>query len=75
MYFHVPRPDPRNPPRLQRVVAQYGSNVKDRSSLRQIFASNGGYAGCATPVKEVSPGQVQPATESVRGCRRREGWD
>lgn len=44
----------------QRVVKQYGPDVKDRSSLRQIFRSNLGYVGCGTPLKEVAGGRVIP---------------
>ena len=69
-----------------RVVKQYGDDVKDRwdtfpqawdelvshiflmvlyrSSLRQIFATNLGYAGCATPLVEVSKGNYHPAVNS-----------
>lgn len=50
----------------ERIVDQYGADVADRSSLRRIFATNRGYAGCGTPLKEVAPGQYHPATESVR---------
>ena len=48
----------------QRVVKQYGDDVSDRSSLRKIFATNLGYAGCKTPLKEVSPGRFQPVVAS-----------
>ncbi|KAF0682814.1 Aste57867_25113 [Aphanomyces stellatus] len=47
-----------------RVVKQYGADVADRSSLKAIFATNLGYAGCNTPLKEISPGQFHPAVES-----------
>eukprot|EP00817_Percolomonadidae_sp_ATCC50343_P003951 CAMPEP_0117429510 /NCGR_PEP_ID=MMETSP0758-20121206/9062_1 /TAXON_ID=63605 /ORGANISM="Percolomonas cosmopolitus, Strain AE-1 (ATCC 50343)" /LENGTH=406 /DNA_ID=CAMNT_0005216627 /DNA_START=18 /DNA_END=1234 /DNA_ORIENTATION=- len=33
----------------QRIIDQYGDDVKDRSSLQQIFCSNLGYRGCAVP--------------------------
>lgn len=47
-----------------RIIKQYGDDVADRSSLRQIFATNLGYAGCATPLAEVKAGQYQPAVNS-----------
>ncbi|RHZ18372.1 hypothetical protein DYB31_004662 [Aphanomyces astaci] len=47
-----------------RVIKQYGDDVSDRSSLKAIFASNLGYAGCNTPLKEISPGQFHPAVDS-----------
>ncbi|CAK4075033.1 unnamed protein product [Aphanomyces euteiches] len=47
-----------------RVVKQYGDDVADRSSLKAIFATNLGYAGCNTPLKEVSPGAFHPAVDS-----------
>ena len=43
-----------------RVVKQYGDDVTNRSSLRAIFRSNRGYAGCATPLKRLPSGRVQP---------------
>eukprot|EP01027_Heterolobosea_sp_BB2_P020411 GEZU01029125.1.p1 GENE.GEZU01029125.1~~GEZU01029125.1.p1 ORF type:complete len:416 (-),score=164.39 GEZU01029125.1:1542-2789(-) len=48
----------------ERIIDQYGEDVKDRSSLRAIFATNLGYAGVRTPVKEVEPGRVIPVVES-----------
>lgn len=42
----------------QRIVEQYGVEVKDTSSLKQIFATNKGYAGCKTPVKVVEGGVI-----------------
>lgn len=42
----------------QRIIEQYGEEVKDRSSLRAIFSSNLGYAGCKTPVKQVEGGVI-----------------
>ncbi|RHY27852.1 hypothetical protein DYB32_006486 [Aphanomyces invadans] len=53
-----------------RVVKQYGDDVSDRTSLRAIFASNLGYAGCNTPLKEVTPGQFHPAVDSRYVDRR-----
>eukprot|EP00744_Colponema_vietnamica_P004143 GILI01006227.1.p1 GENE.GILI01006227.1~~GILI01006227.1.p1 ORF type:complete len:432 (-),score=117.45 GILI01006227.1:54-1286(-) len=47
-----------------RVVRQYGKDVSDTSSLRAIFATNLGYAGCLTPVKDVGNGRVIPLVES-----------
>lgn len=44
----------------ERVVKQYGPDVKDRSSLRQIFRTNMGYVGCGTPLKQVENGRVIP---------------
>ncbi|KAI9906484.1 hypothetical protein PsorP6_004808 [Peronosclerospora sorghi] len=51
-------------PLSDRVVKHYGEDVSDRSSLLQIFRTNSGYAGCATPLTEVSKGQFHPATNS-----------
>uniref|UniRef100_K3W9S0 Opine dehydrogenase domain-containing protein n=1 Tax=Globisporangium ultimum (strain ATCC 200006 / CBS 805.95 / DAOM BR144) TaxID=431595 RepID=K3W9S0_GLOUD len=51
-------------PMGDRVVKQYGEDVADRSSLRQIFMTNLGYAGCATPLTEVAKGQYHPAVNS-----------
>jgi opine dehydrogenase len=51
-------------PMGDRVIKHYGEDVSDRSSLRQIFRSNLGYAGCATPLDEVSPGAFRPALQS-----------
>eukprot|EP00920_Eleutheroschizon_duboscqi_P020129 GHVT01047960.1.p1 GENE.GHVT01047960.1~~GHVT01047960.1.p1 ORF type:complete len:425 (+),score=60.73 GHVT01047960.1:886-2160(+) len=47
----------------ERVVNQYGQDVTDRSSLKTIFASNKGYAGCITPAKQVEGGYM-PAVDS-----------
>uniref|UniRef100_M4BL49 Opine dehydrogenase domain-containing protein n=1 Tax=Hyaloperonospora arabidopsidis (strain Emoy2) TaxID=559515 RepID=M4BL49_HYAAE len=47
-----------------RVVKHYGKDVADRSSLLQIFRTNLGYAGCATPLTEVSKGVFHPAVNS-----------
>eukprot|EP00501_MAST-03F_sp_TOSAG23-6_P001708 GSMAST32.ASY1.ANO1.1781.1 assembled CDS len=46
-----------------RVVKQYGKDVSDRSSLRQIFRSNRGYAGCATPMVKLPGNRVKPLVE------------
>ena len=35
-----------------------------RSSLLSVFNTNLGYAGCATPLMEMSPGRYQPAIKS-----------
>jgi hypothetical protein len=43
-----------------RVVKQYGADVGDASSLRQIFRTNRGYAGCATPLQRLADGRVKP---------------
>ncbi|CEG50121.1 octopine dehydrogenase [Plasmopara halstedii] len=51
-------------PMGDRVVKHYGEDVSDRSSLLQIFRTNRGYAGCATPLTELSKGQYQPAVNS-----------
>ncbi|TFJ86461.1 hypothetical protein NSK_002118 [Nannochloropsis salina CCMP1776] len=48
----------------ERIVNQYGDDVTNRSSLRQIFRSNRGYSSCLTPLKEQSPGRYQPLVES-----------
>jgi opine dehydrogenase len=42
----------------QRIVEQYGVEVKDTSSLKQIFVTNKGYAGCKTPVIPVEGGVI-----------------
>eukprot|EP00922_Rhytidocystis_sp_ex-Travisia-forbesii_P070138 GHVS01104834.1.p1 GENE.GHVS01104834.1~~GHVS01104834.1.p1 ORF type:complete len:261 (-),score=24.92 GHVS01104834.1:422-1204(-) len=47
----------------QRIVEQYGDDVKDQSSLRRIFSTNKGYAGCITPTEKV-PGGYIPAVNS-----------
>ena len=39
-------------------------DVSDKSSLKAIFKTNLGYAGCATPLKEVGENLYQPAVES-----------
>ncbi|CAM9401305.1 unnamed protein product [Phaeothamnion confervicola] len=52
------------PPIGERIMMQYGEDVTETSSLKRIFCSNLGYKGCATPLKEVRPGEYQPATES-----------
>ncbi|KAJ0404502.1 hypothetical protein ATCC90586_007759 [Pythium insidiosum] len=51
-------------PMGDRVVKQYGEDVADRSSLRQIFMTNLGYAGCATPLVEVRKDEFHPAVNS-----------
>jgi hypothetical protein len=48
----------------ERVIKSYVKYVAGRSSLKSIFALNLGYAGCTTPLKEVSPGRFHPAVES-----------
>lgn len=48
----------------ERIVMHYGEDVQDRSSLKQIFCSNIGYRGCATPLVEVEPGGFVPNTSS-----------
>ena len=52
------------PPIADRIVLQYGEDVKDRSSLKQIFCSNVGYKGCATPLTELEPGKFVPNVDS-----------
>eukprot|EP00357_Protocruzia_adherens_P017510 CAMPEP_0115006692 /NCGR_PEP_ID=MMETSP0216-20121206/20666_1 /TAXON_ID=223996 /ORGANISM="Protocruzia adherens, Strain Boccale" /LENGTH=431 /DNA_ID=CAMNT_0002373353 /DNA_START=13 /DNA_END=1308 /DNA_ORIENTATION=+ len=47
----------------ERVIKQYGSDVSDTSSLKQIFRTNLGYATVPVPVQKV-PGGVQPAVKS-----------
>ncbi|OWZ02762.1 hypothetical protein PHMEG_00025617 [Phytophthora megakarya] len=51
-------------PMGDRVVKHYGKDVADRSSLLQIFRTNLGYGGCATPLNEVAKGQFHPALNS-----------
>ncbi|CAH0514760.1 unnamed protein product [Peronospora belbahrii] len=51
-------------PMGDRVVKHYGKDVSDRSSLLQIFRTNLSYAGCSTPLMEVSKGQFHPAIHS-----------
>jgi len=52
------------PPIDERIHRQYGDQISDKSSLRSTFATNQGYRGCATPLKEVGPNQYIPALES-----------
>lgn len=42
----------------QRVLEQYGDMVQDRSSMRNIFASNKGYTMFTIPMKQVKGGFV-----------------
>lgn len=42
----------------QRIIEQYGVEVKDTSSLCKIFSSNKGYNGCKTPVVQVEGGVI-----------------
>lgn len=51
-------------PLKDRVIKHYGKDVSDESSLKSVFATNLGYAGCATPLLEVSPGQFHPVVNS-----------
>lgn len=53
---------------MQRVKLQYGEDVRDTSSLRQIFRSNLGYKGCQTPVKEV--GRAGFPSRGFESCLR-----
>mmetsp|Transcript_18861 Transcript_18861/g.24307 ORF Transcript_18861/g.24307 Transcript_18861/m.24307 type:complete len:438 (-) Transcript_18861:281-1594(-) len=48
----------------ERILYQYGEDVADGSSLKNIFNTNRGYTGCNTPLVEVSPDQFQPAVNS-----------
>jgi len=48
----------------ERIVQQYGADVTDRSSLRQIFRTNRGYVGCGTPMTEVGQDQMKPNVNS-----------
>lgn len=48
----------------ERILMQYGKDVSDSSSLRQIMRTNIGYNGCKTPKVEVSPGRFIPAVQS-----------
>jgi opine dehydrogenase len=52
------------PPIDERIHEQYGNQISDKSSLRSTFATNQGYRGCATPLKEVGPNKFIPALES-----------
>nr|CCA22839.1 conserved hypothetical protein [Albugo laibachii Nc14] len=48
----------------ERVIKHYGVDVTDKSSLQKIFATNLGYAGCATPLVEVTQDRFIPAVHS-----------
>ncbi|KAG5183184.1 NAD/NADP octopine/nopaline dehydrogenase [Tribonema minus] len=49
----------------ERIVTQYGPDVTDTSSLKQIFCSNRGYKGCNTPMKELEGGKrVMPNVDT-----------
>lgn len=47
----------------ERIVDQYGEDVKNRESLKMIFQSNAGYAGCRTPALPKDGGFI-PNTNS-----------
>jgi len=49
----------------ERIVEQYGSDVKDKSTLKSIFNTNIGYKGCKTPVKQVEGGVIPNAEHRV----------
>lgn len=51
-------------PLKDRVVKHYGQDVSDQSSLQAVFATNLGYAGCATPLKQVGSDAFQPVVAS-----------
>lgn len=48
----------------ERVVASYGTQVKDATSLRSTFCTNVGYRGCRTPLEDAGNGRVRPAVKS-----------
>ncbi|OEH73971.1 tauropine dehydrogenase [Cyclospora cayetanensis] len=49
-------------PVQERIVEQYGDDVKDRSSLQTVMSSNKGYASCRTPTIAV-PGGFHPCVQ------------
>lgn len=49
-------------PLQERIILQYGENVKDRTNLQTVISSNMGYATCRTPTTAV-PGGFQPNTK------------
>ena len=51
-------------PISERIILQYGSDVKDTSSLKQIFCSNLGYKGCNTPMRDLGGGRVAPNVDT-----------
>eukprot|EP01069_Polyplicarium_translucidae_P007891 Polyplicarium_translucidae@DN3163_c0_g1_i1.p2 len=48
-----------------RVVAQYGDCVKDRSSLKTIFRTNAGYNGFTTPTMRLEGGYIPDVKSRV----------
>ncbi|KAL8425598.1 hypothetical protein Efla_004433 [Eimeria flavescens] len=50
-------------PIKERIIQQYGDDVKDRTNLQTVFASNKGYASTRTPAMAV-PGGFHPALHS-----------
>ena len=51
------------PPIKERIVAAYGKDVADTSSLLQVMRTNKGYVGCATPLKSDSNGRFYPSAD------------
>lgn len=49
-------------PIQERIILQYGDDVKDRSNLQMVVSSNKGYASCRTPAVAV-PGGFHPAVQ------------
>ncbi|KAL8272668.1 hypothetical protein Esti_003372 [Eimeria stiedai] len=47
-------------PIQERIIQQYGDDVKDRSNLQMVVSSNRGYASCRTPATAV-PGGFHPS--------------
>ncbi|KAL8450774.1 hypothetical protein Emag_003062 [Eimeria magna] len=47
-------------PIQERIIQQYGDDVKDRSNLQMVVSSNKGYASCRTPATAV-PGGFHPS--------------
>jgi len=45
-------------PIKERIIKQYGCDVKDTSTLKSVFRTNVGYGGCVTPAQEVEGGFI-----------------
>lgn len=46
-----------------RIIKQYGEQVKDKTNMKTVFATNQGYAAARFPMKEVDGGVI-PNLES-----------
>lgn len=45
-------------PMQKRIIKQYGDQIKDKSTMRSVFATNAGYATLKFPLKQVEGGVV-----------------